>query len=157
MNRSVRLVLAVAGIGLLQVACASDDALCAPLVAFVSAVPPKQSREFAFHTIWGGAFKDDPSPQAMYQARCIHHGFEPGKAVCDYLLKNGHVEFPGIDARRALECLSPTTHLDGRVRVDRGDFSLTFGTDERGSLVKVLFDADPEVGGMVLRITAEGY
>jgi hypothetical protein len=158
MKRPLLVFLAVATLGHHQVAaCAPKDPLCAPLQAFAASVRPNESKEFAFHTMWGGPFKDDPSAQVMYQARCIHNGFEPGKAVCSYLLKHGQIEFSDIDAKHALECLSPTTRLGRQVGLDRGVFTLSYGTDRRGSHVKILYGEDAEIGGMVLRITAEGY
>jgi hypothetical protein len=107
--------------------------------------------------MWGGPFKDDPSAQVMYQARCIHNGFEPGKAVCSYLLKHGHIEFSDIEAKRALECLSPATRFGQPLGLERGVFTLRYGTDRRGSRMKILYGEDSESGGMVLRIVAEGY
>ena len=157
MKRPLAIVLAVAALGHLQeAACAPKDPLCAPLRAFAASVQPKERQEFAFHTMWGGPFKDDPSAQVLYEARCIHNSFEPGKAVCSYLMKHGQIEFSDIDAKRALECLSPATSL-GRLRLDSGVFALSYGTDRRGSHVKILYGEDSEMGGMVLRIIAEGY
>jgi len=157
MKRLFSIVLAVAAVGHLQkAACAPKDQLCPPLQAFAASVPPKEREEIAFHTMWGGPFKDDPSAQVLYQTRCIHNGFEPGKAVCSYLMKFGQVEFSDIDAKRAVECLSPATRM-GRLRLDSGAFALSYGTDRRGSHVKILYGEDSEIGGMVLRITAEGY
>jgi hypothetical protein len=157
MKRLLSIVLAVAALGHSQnAACAPKDQLCAPLQAFAASVQPKERKEVAFHTMWGGPFKDDPSAQVLYQTRCIHNGFEPGKAVCSYLMKHGQVEFSDIDAKRALECLSPATRL-GRLRLDSGAFALSYGTGRRGSHVKILYGEDSEIGGMVLRITAEGY
>jgi hypothetical protein len=157
MKRPLSIVLAFATLGHLQVAaCAPKDPLCAPLKAFAASVEPNERQEFAFHTMWGGPFKDDPSAQVIYQKRCFHNGFEPGKAVCSYLLKHGNIEFSEIDAKRALECLSPATRL-GRLRLDSGVFTLSYGTDRRGSHVEILYGDDSVMGGMVLRIVAEGY
>jgi hypothetical protein len=158
MKLPVQIVLAVVTLGYLHVAaCAPKDPLCALLQAFVASVQPNERREFAFHTMWGGPFKDDPSAQVMYQARCIHDGYEPGKAVCSFLLKHGHVEFSDIEAKRALECLSPATRFGQPVGLERGVFTLRYGSDQRGSHVKILYGEDSELGGMVLRIDAKGY
>lgn len=155
MKRPLRIALAVAALGHLQLgACAPKDPLCVPLHAFVAAVQPGESKEFAFHTMWGGPFKDEPSEQVLYETRCIHNDFEPGKAVCSYLSKHGHVEFSYIEAKRALECLSPGTRFGSPVTLHRGAFTLRYGTDRR---VKIVYDEDSEIGGMVLRIAAEGY
>lgn len=157
MKRPLCIVAAFATLGHLQVAaCASKDPLCTPLKAFAASVRPDERQELAFHAMWGGPFKDDPSAQVLYETRCVHNGFEPGKAVCSYLLKHGHIEFSDIDAKRALECLSPATRL-GPLRLDSGVFRVNYGTDRRGSHVKILYGEDPEIGGMVLRISAEGY
>ena len=87
MKLFLRAALVVATFGHLQIAeSAPKDPLCAPLQDFVASVGPTQRSEFAFHTMWGGPFKDDPSAQSMYQARCINNGDEPAKAVCSYLL-----------------------------------------------------------------------
>ena len=157
MKRPLRIVLAIVVLGHIRVAaCAPKDPLCAPLKVFAASVQPDERQELAFHTMWGGPFNDDPSARVIYQTRCIHNGFEPGKAVCSYLLKSGHIEFSDIDAKRALECLSPATHL-GPLRLASGVFRLSYGTERRGSHVEILYGEDSEMGGMVLRIAAEGY
>ena len=132
------------------------DPLCPLLQAFVSSVPPDETREFTFHTIWGANFKDS-SESALRATRCVHGEYDPAKAVCVYLVEHGAVEFSGHNAERALTCLSPGTHFAKRVDLRQGVFSLNYGTEERGSNVKILFKEDAQLGGMALQIVADGY
>jgi hypothetical protein len=119
-------------------------------------VGPNDHREFAFHTVWGGNFNDSPDP-AVFAKRCDHDGYAPAKAVCDYLMQNGAVEFSGNNAKHALVCLSPRTRFAPGVSLDRGDFSLSYGSPVRGSNITVEFTQDKTLGGMVLRVAADGY
>jgi hypothetical protein len=141
-------------------ACASlrarEDSLCAPLLAFADSVGHGESREIAFHTIWGSNFADAPEP-AIYAKQCLHHEYAPAVALCEELVANGASEFSGNNAIRVLECLSPSTHFGELVQVNGGEFSLRHGTDDRGSRFTVVFGQDTEKGGMVLRVKARGY
>ncbi len=134
-----------------------EDALCAPLRAFVDSVAPGETRALAFNTRWGADFKDSADENVMSAKRCAHGGYAPAKAVCASLMEHGAVEFSQSNAERALTCLSSGTRFASQVTMTRGAFSFNHGTDERGSSVKLIFDEDQQLGGMVLRITAEGY
>jgi hypothetical protein len=152
--------LAALAVGVLATTGASwaadtPDPLCAPLRTFVSAVAPGESREFTFHTVWGSNFKDEPAA-AVFARRCEHHGDGAAAAVCTSLMDQGAVEASERNAVRTLACLDPQMRLE-RVRLERGTFSLTVGTQARGSNVQVDYDADAVLGGMALRVTARGY
>ena len=137
----------------------SMDPLCSPLRAFVSSVAQNETREFTFHTSWGGAFKDaaEDTAEVMYARRCTHGGYEPAKAVCGYLMEYGAVEFSGINAKRVIGCLSPGTTFANRMHLDRVVLRFDYGTDDVGANVTVSFLEDVAVGGMALRVTADGY
>ena len=132
------------------------DPLCAPLQAFVASVVPGESRALIFHTRWGANFKDSVE-DAVSAKRCIHSGYAPAKAVCELLMERGSVEVSGNNGERALMCLSPGTRFARRIDMLRGAFSFKYGTEERGSNVKLLFDEDLQLGGMALQIVADGY
>jgi hypothetical protein len=132
------------------------DPLCGPLQTFANSVPPGETRELTFHTIWGSNFKDSPEP-AVRATRCLHHGDAQAKAVCDYLASSASVEWPGNSVERALACLSPGTRFAKRVDMQQGVFSLSYGSGERGSRLKLVFGEDPSLGGMAFQIVADGY
>jgi len=132
------------------------DPLCTSLRAFAASVKPNETRELTFHTSWGGNFKGE-SEQVMYAVRCNHNGYAPAQAVCAYLVKNASIEFAGSNAKRAISCLSPHTIFGPHVDFNQGDFSLSYGTPDRGSLVAVKLYEDTQLGGMALTISAEGY
>ena len=132
------------------------DALCAPLIAFAKSVAPDEERTLTFHTSWGGNFKDDPEP-VIFAKRCIHHGYGPAMKVCSYLMEHGAVEFSDNNLKRAVMCLSPATRFDSRLSLGSASISLPYGTSERGSRINIDFAEDPKIGGMVLKIAADGY
>jgi hypothetical protein len=70
--------------------------------------------------------------------------------------KHGNIERSDLNALRVLECLAPDTSF-GRVRLDAGGFSLTYGTPDRGAELGIVFSDDARRGKHVLRIVAEGY
>jgi hypothetical protein len=135
---------------------ASEDAMCGPLRAFAASIGREETRLIEFHTSWGSNFKDSPNP-AIFAKRCNHQNYEPARAVCDYLMKHGAVEFSENNAERALSCLAPPTGFAADVHLHTGSFSVDYGTPDRGSNITLTFLDDPEVGGMVLRIEADGY
>lgn len=158
MKNPFAFILLVAAIASFPEASAgSGDPLCRPLRGFVSSVRPGEAREFVFHTRWGGGFNDSPGEQVIYAKRCIHNGYAPAKAVCEYLMDHGAVEFSGNNVKRALVCLSPGTHFANQVELNQGAFSLSYGSQKRGSLLAVEFKEDVDIGGMVMSIKAEGY
>ena len=72
-------------------------------------------------------------------------------------MEHGAVEFAGNNVKEALACLSPRTRFAPLVGLDRGSFSLTVGTDSRGSLVEIEFYEDADIGGMAFKVSADGY
>lgn len=149
--------LVIAAITSPAIAKEKPDPLCAPLRAFVESVKPDDHRELAFHTIWGGDFKDVPATHKIYAKRCIHNGYEPASTVCAYLIEHGAAEFAGNNAERAISCLSPGTTFAPRFNLNTASVSFSYGTDDRGSQVTMDYKDDADIGGMVLRITADGY
>ena len=157
MKHSLFLIGLIAIVGPSQAAVRkAPDPFCAPLQAFARSVRSDEHHEFTFHTLWGGNFNDSPDP-AVFAKRCDHNGYAPAKAVCDYLMENGAVEFSGNNAKHALACLSPGTRFAPLVSLDLGAFSLSYGTPERGSNLTVEFSEDKKLGGMMLRVAADGY
>jgi hypothetical protein len=135
---------------------APEDAMCGPLRVFASSISPDETRLIRFHTTWGSNFKDSPDP-AIFAKRCDHQGYEPAKAVCAYLMKHGAVEFSENNAERALSCLAPPTRFAPEAHLHTGAFSVDYGTPERGSNITLTFQEASSLGGMVLRIEADGY
>jgi hypothetical protein len=131
------------------------DALCAPLRAFAASIGADEKREITFRTSWGGNFKD-AAESVIYAKRCEHNNYPQAKTVCSALMDDGSVEFGKNNAMRAISCLSPETHFGGS-SFERGEFSLHYGTPDGGASVQIAFEEDPKVGGMALRITADGY
>ena len=148
------LVLTLSPFGVLTAG--EADPLCKPLKAFVASVGPEESRELAFHTSWGSNFKTASEP-AIFAKQCVHHGYEPAAAACAALMAHGLVEFSNLNARDAIACLSPGTRWGKHLTLDTGSFSLQYGSGDRGSNVTVVYKEDSEMGGMVLRVVAEGY
>jgi hypothetical protein len=135
---------------------AQPDPMCAPVRAFVGSVKPDDTRQVAFHTSWGSNFNGSSVP-AIFAKQCIHHDYAQAKELCAYLMAHGAVEFSGTNAQRALVCLSPGTRFNERVQLNQGEFSFSYGTDQRGSNVTLTYAPDTKLGGMVLAITADGY
>ncbi len=77
--------------------------------------------------------------------------------LCDYWVENSSTEFAGINAVRAIECLSPDTKFARPVSVHVISMQFSFGSPNRGSLVDITLQEDAEVGGMALRVEASGY
>lgn len=132
------------------------DGLCAPLRAFIASVKPGEDHSLSFHTIWGGGFKGSDESN-LYEKGCEHNSYEPAKAVCADLMENGAVEFAGENAKRAISCLSPKTRFSRGTSLHGISFSLSYGTDQRGSNVEIRYAEDDEWGGMILTIIAHGY
>jgi hypothetical protein len=93
------------------IGCASigeePDDMCAEIAAFANASGDRTKRSVRLATDWGGVYtpKQDPDEFVMAAKDCAHDGYEAGKALCAYLLKNTSTEFPGINHRRALACI----------------------------------------------------
>ena len=151
-----RLLLLVASIAIPTVHARPPVEFCRALRDFVESVQPDEKRSFMFRTSWGSNFKDDQKP-ALYAMRCEHDGYDPAKAVCRYLAKYGSIEFTWIDVKDAISCLSRKTRFEPLLRINSGDFSFTYGSDHRGALIDIQFNEDPHIGGMVFKLTADGY
>ena len=54
-------------------------------------------------------------------------------------------------------CLSPKTRLDSGLSVSDVVISFTYGSDDRGSDITLEYSEDAQIGGMVLKLTADGY
>lgn len=132
------------------------DPFCLFLRGFVASVKKDETRSIEFHTTWGGGFKGS-GKNVIFEKRCLDNGFAPAKAVCDYLMEHGQIEFAGNNALRAIECLSSDTHFGDLLQLSRIETEFSYGTAQRGSNVTVQFVQDSELGGMVLNITADGY
>lgn len=132
------------------------DGLCAPLRAFIASVKPGEIHSLSFHTIWGGGFKGSDE-SSFYEKGCEQNSYEPAKGVCADLMENGSVEFAGENAKRAISCLSTKTRFSSGTLLHGISFSMTVGTDNRGSHVDIRYAEDEEWGGMVLTIIAHGY
>jgi hypothetical protein len=139
-----------------QTAIAKTDPLCAPLRAFIESVQPDETRTFEFRTSWGGNFKDS-TESAIFAKRCNHFGYSPAKPVCEYLMEHGAIEFSDNNLKRTVMCLSPKTRLEPGLSVSSITMFLSYGSDDRGSHVNLEFAEDSQVGGMVLRVAADGY
>jgi len=145
----------------LHPAMAKDDLGCGPWRAFVASVEPGETRSLAFRTSWGRDFKDEKSGEpgqiVMSVKRCEHHDYLPAQAVCAHLMEHGPVEFSDWNLMAAVTCLSRKTRLDPKLSFGSATISLTYGTDDRGANVELEYVEDPQVGGMVLKVTAAGY
>ncbi|WBX94522.1 hypothetical protein [Pseudoxanthomonas mexicana] len=135
---------------------AKTDPLCAPLRAFVESVKRDETRSLDFHTSWGGNFKDS-TERAIFAKRCNHFGYGPAEVLCVYLMEHGAIEFSDSNLKRAVMCLSPKTRLDSGLSVHHAIVSLTYGSDYRGAHVTLEFSEDRKIGGMVLRVAADGF
>jgi hypothetical protein len=137
-------------------ATAGTDPLCGPLREFVSSVHPGETKVIEFHTSWGGNFKDSPEP-VIFAKRCNHYGYGPAKAACAYLMEHGAIEFSDNNLKRAVMCLSPKTRMDAGLSLNSAAIFLTYGSPDQGSHVNLEFGEDPQLGGMVLKVAADGY
>jgi hypothetical protein len=134
------------------------DSLCAPLREFAAAVGPDEHREIVFRTSWGGGFKDDPGAKnSISSKRCEHGGYDKAKVVCGVLMEDASVEFGNVNTMRAVVCISPDIHFPRYIEFEHGEFSLNYGTEDRGANISISFEDDPKIGGAVLRIIADGY
>ncbi|HEU4653187.1 MAG TPA: hypothetical protein VFS47_04335, partial [Steroidobacteraceae bacterium] len=119
--------------GILVPGFAHADPFCALLRKFVNSVEPGEKREFTFHTLWGGDFKDShEDDDVIYAKRCIHNNYAPAKAVCDYLMEHGAVEFAGNNVKDAVRCLSPKTDFAPQFVLHLASFSFSVGSENRG-------------------------
>ena len=150
----------VAAVSLAMSACASRpqvrDEFCRPLLDFARSVGPDEERSISFHTSWGRNFRNNPEP-AIFAKQCVHDDYRQAKPVCTYLMEHGATEFAGRNAQRVIACLAPEARFGPDVELEEGAFRIGFGTPNRGSRITVKFSRDEQLGGMVLRIHAEGH
>lgn len=135
-------------------ALAADD-LCEPLRQFADSVTRGETRAIRFHTIWGSNFKDRGQP-ANGAKRCDFEGYEPGRTLCQYLMENGSLQFPGESVKQAMHCLSRKNRLDMNIRV----YAISVGVpyEMKGGIGRIDIDLhkNEELGGVTLTITANG-
>ena len=157
-SRTLTFTLGVIGFAASFTAVA-EDGLCKPLREFVASVKPNETHVLRFHTSWGSNFKDDKDDEepVFWAKRCENGGYDPAKAVCDFLMEHGATEFSGNNAKSALSCLSAKSPFAAGMQIHAISVSITVGTENRGALVDVDFAEDTSIGGMVLSITADGY
>jgi hypothetical protein len=79
------------------------DPLCAEIKAFANAAEPGTSHSVSLVTVWGPSAQ---RPDSLMYKNCEHGGYEPGAALCRYLMANTSTEFPEHNFRRALACLN---------------------------------------------------
>ncbi len=135
---------------------ARTDPLCKPLREFAASIKPETNRTIEFQTSWGGNFKNSPGP-AVFAKRCLHNDYGPAKVVCDSLMELGSVEFANRNAMRTLSCLFPKTRFDSLLLLNKIDASFSYGKGDKASIINISFNESPDIGGMVLKIDAEGY
>jgi len=139
-----------------QAAPVKADPLCAPLRAFVASVKPDETKTLEFHTSWGGNFKGATEP-VVFAKRCNHYGYGPAETVCSSLMEHGSIEFAGNNLKRVVMCLSPKTRLDTGLSWSSATMSLPYGSSDRGANVSLDLSEDSQIGGMVLKVAADGY
>ena len=135
---------------------AGSDDLCPHLKEFLNSVEVGQSASIELHTSWGANFKDNDE-DVMAAKRCIHGDVPSAKKACEYLMNNTSTEFAGINFKRFLLCLSPNTQIENGVQFSHALVSLSFGSKDRGALLDLSLEEDEHIGGMVLKLEAEGY
>lgn len=129
---------------------------CDVLRSFVGSVKSDETKELVFRTSWGSNFKD--TPEAVLSAkRCDHGGYPAAKNVCKYLMEHASVEFAAITVKNAISCLSPGNNFDDQLTINSGSFSISYGSQDRGSIVEIMFNEDSKVGGMAFKLVADGY
>lgn len=129
---------------------------CEILRSFVGVVKSDETKEFVFRTSWGANFKDT-SEAVLLAKRCEHNNDPTAKKICEYLMKHTSVEFTSVAVKEAISCLSPNSNFDAQLTINSGSFSVSYGTQERGSIVDFTFSEDSTVGGMALKLAVNGY
>src|SRR5690606_16994973 len=97
---------------------AESDELCPKLTDFLSSISVDQAASIELHTSWGSNFSgvDDDGEYVMAAKRCIHGDVPSAKKACEYLMSNTSPEFPGLNFKSFLLCLSPKTKIEKRVQ-----------------------------------------
>jgi len=138
-------------------ACAEPSSeFCQLLQSFVTAVKPDKTKEFVFRTSWGSNFKD-AQEQILLAKRCEPNDDPAAKKVCAYLMENASAEFTSTAVKETISCLSPNSHFDTQLTIKSGSFSVSYGTQERGSIVDITFREDSKVGGIAFKLAVSGY
>ncbi|RVT45311.1 hypothetical protein EMM73_13730 [Rheinheimera sediminis] len=144
-------------------AISEDDKLCGSLKAFVQSVAADTSQSLELQTSWGGGFKKEKESIGkeeeivLYEKRCNFHEYEPAEKVCDILMRSSSTEFPHLNLKRVLACLSPGTKFSKNMEIGAMSVSFDYGDDERGSFIYIDLGFDSTIGGNQLKIVAEGY
>jgi len=131
------------------------DSFCKELEIFLSSVQPDETHELIMRTFWGAKIVGDD--MIIGSKSCDHNDYEPGKALCTYLMRNSSTEFAGYNAKRILNCLSPEPGIGENLEIHSGSFSTTFGSPDRGALVDLEIAPGSEPGEMVLHLKVDGY
>lgn len=137
-------------------AVSSDQELCSALKGFAHSVGIDESRSIEFQTSWGKNFKGEKE-EVVFTKRCNFHEYEQAKKVCSALMGSSSSEFPYLNLKRVLTCLSPKTKFAKDMEIDNMAVSFYVGGEERGSLVEVSLGQEPSVGANQLKIVVEGY
>jgi hypothetical protein len=132
------------------------EGLCERLNSFLGSVAVGEARELQFRVIVGGNFKDRDD-KAYGARRCEYAGYEPAKAVCEYLMTYSSLESPGYNAKTVIACISPKTRFAPGTWLYAISFAAKVGTDAHGSRVDLVLSEDQELGGVSMSIKATGY
>ena len=154
--KAALLALAIAGACIASPAMGRDSELCRSLKSFVESVKPDETRTIEFQTSWGAGFKGS-SERTMFEKRCIHEEYPPAMNACNLLMKHGAIEFSDQNFSDALSCLSSKTELGSEIQVEQAKVSFSSGTHDRGAHIEISFGWNEEIGGMNLKIQADGY
>lgn len=137
-------------------ASAEKDKLCPHVDSFLKSVNSDQGESIELHTSWGSNFTDD-SETALSAKRCIHRNQAAAKDLCNYLMKNTSTEFPGVNFKHILMCLSPDSKLPSSLNINSASISLDYGTEQRSIDVNLTLREDDKLGGWVLILESQGY
>jgi hypothetical protein len=141
--------------GLILAGCATTkrDEMCPAIRAFAFASNDATAKSISLETRWG-FFPDeeDPTQNVIAQKRCESGEFEPGRALCDYLLKNASTEFAGVNYSRALRCVG--IHFDANVNWDEQERTVVHSRFVAGHLVNLTFKPGASVSFPVMTISA---
>ena len=98
------LALSVAALaGCSTAAMKREDSICAELATFAQATAIGETHQVVLRGGWGG-----DAPGVLMTHDCTHSGYEPGAALCAYLVPNTSWEFGSRNAERAAACLVST-------------------------------------------------
>lgn len=72
-------------------------------------------------------------------------------------MEHGSAEFQGINAMRAISCLSKKTLFAPGTRFHQGHVTFDHGTTRRAAIIDVSLQADANKGSRAFRLNAFGY